>query len=281
VQAVVVEMRVLPPMITPDVAGRILNGESAVSLDLGLSVSHVTCVDESYDLLDHIVSAEDLRLIAGKENAVYFPEEGHLYQVAVAGGRYYKLVPTTGAPTLEIDGVRMHRTKDTTPDADTDEKLEVLGLSGGRVLDTCMGLGYTAIESLKRGAETVVTVEREPSVVRVAQMNPWSNQLFDGNISLILGDSFHTIDALPTGFFDWAIHDPPRLTHAGALYSEEFYNKLYRVMAEGAKLFHYTGEPRSRYRSVDLQKGVQRRLRAAGFKATEYHPGVMGITCEK
>jgi predicted methyltransferase len=274
-------MRKLPPMITPDVAGRILKGETELSLDLGLSSSKVVRVGESYDLLGYIVSEEDLRLVAAKENAVYFPEDGQLYQVAVAGSRYYKLVPTAGAPTLEIDGVRMHRTKETTPDADTDEKLEILGLAEGRVLDTCMGLGYTAIGSLRRGAEVVVTVEREPSVVRVAQMNPWSSQLFEGGISPLLGDSFHTIDSLPTGFFDYAIHDPPRLTHAGALYSEEFYSKLYKVMAEGARLFHYTGEPRSRYRGVDLQKGVQKRLRAAGFKATEYHPSVMGITCEK
>jgi predicted methyltransferase len=274
-------MMKLPPMITPEVAKRILNGETNVSLDLGLSSSRVARVGESYDLLGYMVSGEDLKQVAGKENAVYFPEGDQLYQVAVAGERYFKLVPTAGAPTLEIDGVRMHRTKETTPDADTKEKLEALGLAGGRVLDTCMGVGYTAIGALSRGADVVVTVEREPSVVRVAQMNPWSSQLFEGGISLLLGDSFHTIDALPTGFFDWAIHDPPRLTHAGALYSEEFYGKLYRVMAEGARLFHYTGEPRSRYRGVDLQKGVQKRLRAAGFKVTEYHPGVMGVTCEK
>ena len=271
----------LPPIITPEIAGRILGSDLKVSLDLGLSISEVTRVGESYELLGHIVSSEDLKVVAGKENAVYFPDEGRLYQVAVAGGRYYKLVPTAGAPTLEIDGVRMHRTKETTPDEDTEEKLEALGLTGGRVLDTCMGLGYTAIGALKRKAETIITVEREPSVIRIAQMNPWSSQLFEGNISLLLGDSFHTIDALPSDYFDWVIHDPPRLTHAGSLYSEEFYKKLYRVMSEGARLYHYTGEPRSKYRGVDLQKGVQRRLRVAGFKATEYHSGVMGVTCEK
>jgi uncharacterized protein len=89
------------------------------------------------------------------------------------------------------------------------------------------------------------------------------------------------VDAIPSGFFDWVIHDPPRLTHAGNLYSEEFYAKLYGAMTGGGRLFHYTGEPRSRYRGVDLQKGVRRRLRAAGFRGAEYHPGVMGVTCEK
>ncbi len=164
---------------------------------------------------------------------------------------------------------------------DTEDKLRVLGIDGGRCLDTCMGLGYTAIGALDRGAEVVVSIEREPPVVRVAQMNPWSSHLFDGEIRLLLGDSFYVVDSLPLEFFDWVIHDPPRLTHAGELYSEEFYKKLFRVMAAGGKLFHYTGEPRSRYRGVDLQRGVQRRLKAVGFIGMEYHTGVMGITCEK
>jgi len=268
-------------MITAEVARKILGGETRVSLDLGLTVSDVSLDGGSYSLLGHVVSPEDLREVAGRENAVFFPEGGSLYQVAVAAGRYYKLMPTSGAPTLEIDGVRMHRTKETTPDVDTEEKLDALGLKGGRAFDTCMGLGYTAIGALERGAEVVVSVEREPPAIRVAEMNPWSRRLFDGGVSLLLGDSFFTIDSLPSEYFEWVIHDPPRLTHAGALYSEEFYTKLFRVMADGGRLFHYTGEPRSRYRGVDLQRGVQRRLRAAGFRGTEYHPGVMGVTCEK
>jgi hypothetical protein len=268
-------------MITPDVAGRIIDGERRVSLDLGLSISEVEVSEETVDLAGYDAKLDDLREIARKEDSVFFPENGSFYQVAISSGGFYKLFPTTGAPTIEIDGVRMHRTKETTPDKDTDEKLGVLGVHGGRVLDTCMGLGYTAIGALSMGAEVVVSVEREPPVVRVAQMNPWSSRLFEGEIRLLLGDSFSIVDSLPERFFDWVIHDPPRLTHAGELYSEEFYRKLYRVMAGGGRLFHYTGEPRSRYRGVDLQRGVQRRLRAAGFRGMEYHPGVMGITCLK
>ncbi len=268
-------------MITPEVARKILDGETDVSLDLGLSVSKVFQYGDCFDLLSHKVSYADLRDISERENAVFFPDNGSVYQVAVADGGFFKLVPTEGAPTLEIDGIRMHRTKDTTPNADTSQKLEVLGLKGGKVLDTCMGLGYTAIGASSFGAETVVSVERQLQVIRVAQMNPWSRRLFEGDISLLLGDSFYTIDSLPYDFFDWVIHDPPRLTHAGSLYSEEFYTKLFRVMARDGRLFHYTGEPRSRYRGVDLQKGVQRRLRAVGFRATEYHSSVMGVTCEK
>jgi predicted methyltransferase len=268
-------------MITAEVADRILCGVRRISLDLGLSDSEITVTHNMADLLGHMVKLDDLREITTKKNAVFFPDGCSLFQVAISSGRFYKLVPTAGAPTLEIDGIRMHRTKNTTPDLDVKEKLDVLGIHGGRTLDTCMGLGYTAIGALDRGADVVVSVERESPVVRVAQMNPWSSRLFDSEINLLLGDSFQYVDTLPPGFFDWVIHDPPRLTHAGELYSEEFYRKLYRVMKFGGRLFHYTGEPRSHYRGVDLQRGVQRRLKTAGFKRAEYHVDVMGITCEK
>jgi predicted methyltransferase len=274
-------LKSIPPMITADVARQIISGTSKVSFDLGLTVSDVCIEGGKANLLGHIVSVKDLEDVAGRENAVFFPEGSSMYQVAVSSDRFYKLVPTSGAPTLEIDGVRMHRTKEVTPDKDAEEKLKVLQLKKGRVLDTCMGLGYTAIGALARGAEVVVSVEREPPVIRVAEMNPWSRRLFGGEISLLLGDSYQIVDALPIGLFDWVIHDPPRLTHAGTLYSEKFYSKLYHVMNDDGRLFHYTGKPRSKYRGVDLQRGVQERLRAVGFRGIEYHPDIMGITCEK
>jgi hypothetical protein len=268
-------------MITAEVARQIIGGARRVSVDLGLTVSDVYVEGDAFNLLGHIVTIKDLEEVAERENAVFFPEGSSIYQVAVSSARFYKLVPTARAPTLEIDGVRMHRTKEMTPDKDAEEKLHVLGLKRGRVLDTCMGLGYTAIGALAREAEIVVSVEREPPVFRVTEMNPWSRCLFGGEVSLLLGDSYQIVDALPIGFFDWVIHDPPRLTHAGNLYSEEFYSKLYRVMAKDGRLFHYTGEPGSKYRGVDLQRGVQRRLREVGFRGSEYHPDTMGIICEK
>jgi predicted methyltransferase len=274
--------RILPPLLTADSAERILSGNHKVSLDLGLSEIKVTVEDNIVILnADFHISIDDLRTIKKKQNAVFFPDGDMVYQVAISDRRFYKLMPTDGAPTLEIDGVRMHRTKDTQPELDTADKLEALGLSGGKVLDTCMGLGYTAVNALSCGGEVVVTMEQESAVVKIAELNPWSRRLFGGEINILLGDSFFAIDSFPQEYFDWVIHDPPRLSHAGNLYSEKFYSKLHKIMAQGARLFHYTGEPRSRYRRVDLQKGVQRRLRRAGFKSTTYHPGVMGITCEK
>jgi len=89
------------------------------------------------------------------------------------------------------------------------------------------------------------------------------------------------LDALPQGFFDYVVHDPPRLTHAGHLYGMEFYAKLFRILRRGGKLFHYTGEPGSRRRRIDLRRGVMHRLRQAGFENTVYHENVRGVTCRK
>jgi predicted methyltransferase len=272
----------IPPLLTNSTARRIMEGAGSVSLDLGLSETTFS-YDGSWATLGYggRISRVNLEKIASREGAVFFPEGDGVYQVAVTDGRHhFKLLPTTGAPTLEIDGVRMHRTMGTDPWADARQKLTALDLRGGRVLDTCMGLGYTAIGSLERGAEAVVSIERQVPVFRIAQMNPWSRRLSELQ-GLFHGDAFLTVDSLPNGFFDWVVHDPPRLTHAGELYSGEFYTKLLRVMAAGGRLFHYTGVPGSRHRGVDLQRGVQRRLRAAGFRNTEYHTQVMGVTCEK
>ena len=65
------------------------------------------------------------------------------------------------------------------------------------------------------------------------------------------------------------------------LYSGEFYARLFRVLREGGKVFHYTGEPGSRYRRVDLRRGVMRRLRQAGFTDAAYVREVFGVVCEK
>jgi len=271
----------VPPIITPDTAKTLLEGKTRVSLDLGLTETTVNQTETGWPLPGgETVDRETLQKISEKEDSAYFVVPEGVFQVAVAGKHFYKLVPTGRAPTLEIDGVRMHRTSGTSPDQDTGAKLDVLGLDSGRVLDTCMGLGYTAIEAARRGAELVVTVELEPQVVRVALMNPWSTPLFTGeDIHKLIGDTYTVASILPKSFFEYIIHDPPRHDHAGHLYGLDYYKRLHRLMAPGGRMFHYTGEPRSRYRGVNLQRGVSRRLREAGFTGTRYHPEVMGVTC--
>jgi predicted methyltransferase len=268
-------------MLTSVQAKAILEGKNEVSLDLGLSKTRVEPTDGGY-ILDkgEFIDTESLEKIAENDGAAYFVENKTVFMAATSGKHFYKLIPTAGAPTIEIDGIRMHRTKDTTPDRDAKEKLEILGLSGGNVLDTCMGLGYTAIQSVKRGAFRVVSVEFEPNVLRISQINPWSRELYTSDlIHKIIGDSFNVVDSFPSSFFDYIIHDPPRHSMAGHLYGQEFYNKLAHVIKPGGRMFHYTGEPRSRYRKVNIHTGVKQRLSNAGFTNIDYHPAVMGFTC--
>ena len=271
-----------PPLLTAGVARELLGGALHVSLDLGLSEVGVEHVAGGVLLPDgHLVGRGDLEKVTDQEGAVFFPRDGILLQVAMAGDHFFKLLPTEGAPTIEIDGVRMHRTRRTTPDADAGLKLEALGVGGCRVLDTCAGLGYTALGAVGRGAELVVSVELRPEVLRIAELNPWSGGLIGGDVHLLMGDVFHIVEAFPDGFFDCVIHDPPTFSHAGHLYGGEFYSRLSRVLRPGGRLFHYTGEPGSRFRGVNLRRGVMERLRRAGFRGLRWDDRVLGVYGER
>jgi predicted methyltransferase len=268
-------------MITSEIAKKLLSGEHTVSLDLGISKTTVRQTKGEYFLTEiETVKITDLKKIAQDQRSIYFVDNKNVFMAATADTHFYKLSKTTGAPTLEIDGIRMHRTKNTTPDKDTEEKLKLLGVNSGNVLDTCMGLGYTAIRAHEHGANFVTTIENEPNVIKIAILNPWSNNLFnEPSIHKILGDVFYVIDTFPTDLFDTIIHDPPRHGSAGHLFSQEFYHKLARVIKTGGKIFHYTGEPRTRYRGVNIRRGIKERLNIAGFVKIIYHPIVRGFTC--
>lgn len=273
----------LPPMLTSKQAKAILAGKTEVSLDLGLSKTQIKQTECGYSLSKgESIDVESLEKIAKNDGNAYFVDAKSVFMAATSGKHFYKLVPTAGAPTLEIDGIRMHRTKDTTPDRDAKDKLKILGIQSGTVLDTCMGLGYTAIHAIRNGASHVISIEYEPNVLRISKINPWSQELYSHpDIHKIIGDSFHVADALPTNLFDYIIHDPPRHSSAGHLYGQEFYDKLSRLIKPRGRMFHYTGEPRSRYRKVNIHTGVKRRLTKAGFKDIKYHPVVMGFTCTR
>ncbi|MCX8178583.1 MAG: hypothetical protein N3D75_02000 [Candidatus Aenigmarchaeota archaeon] len=69
--------------------------------------------------------------------------------------KFYKLVETENWPTVVISGIRMHRTEKIDPKKDSFLKLKSLGKIKGRVLDTCCGLGYTAILSSKKSLPSI------------------------------------------------------------------------------------------------------------------------------
>jgi predicted methyltransferase len=248
---------------------------------LGITETTVKQVQGEYFLnTTETVKVTDLKKIAQDQRSIYFVYNKKVFMAATADTHFYKLSKTTGAPTLEIDGIRMHRTKNTSPDKDSDEKIKLLDIKCGYVLDTCMGLGYTAIRAREQGANFVTTIENEPNVIKIALLNPWSINLFNEPcIHKIIGDSFYAIDAFPTDLFDTIIHDPPRHGSAGHLLGLEYYHKLARVIRNGGKMFHYTGEPRARYRGVNIRRGIKKRLGMAGFMKIVYHPLVRGFTC--
>jgi len=254
-----------------------------ISLDLGISKQKIS-FNSDYVIFPNgsRIFNDDLKKILKKENNVFFIEDEKIFTIAISNNNYYKLVPTNGAPTLEINGIRMHQSKHLTPDIDTKNKIDVLNLSGGKVLDTCTGLGYTAIEAIKRNAEFVITIENDHIVYFIALKNPWSQKLFKTNsIHKILGDSYQIIDIFPNDFFDYIIHDPPRISIAGYLYSNKFYQKMYKKLKVEGRIFHYTGKPKSISHKVNLSKGIINRLKKIGFKEIIYHDEVMGITCNK
>ncbi|CCC82327.1 predicted methyltransferase [Thermoproteus tenax Kra 1] len=194
---------------------------------------------------------------------IYVYESGWR-QLSIAGEHFYKLcVYRRGwAPTLMINGITMHSVLENPLDV-TKRKVKYVR---GRVFECCTGLGYTAIESLARGAKYVLTVEADPNVLLLASYNPYSRGLFGDRIDVELCDVMDFVKALRGASFDYIIHDPPRLSHSTqALYSEQLYTEYKRIVRRGGGLFHYTGSTGSKYRGISVWKGVAERLRYSGF----------------
>jgi len=195
------------------------------------------------------------------------------------GGKFYKLLPELG--TIEINGVRMHQTARLTPTQDAEKRARLAGVrSGQNVLDVCTGLGYSAIAAAERGAR-VTSVEVDENVLELAKQNPLSKKLFENpRIKIIVGNALQEVNEFDDGEFDAVLHDPPRFSFAGELYSLAFYKQLFRVLKKGGKLFHYTGKPREK-RGKGIRAGVARRLAEAGFKKIEWNEETLGFTAVK
>jgi len=205
-------------------------------------------------------------------------EDGELLKLALFDGGFYKLRVFNGVPILEIDGLRMHLVKEFKTPLDYSKQVvkELRIKKGDFVLDTCMGLGYTAIEANSAGA-SVTTCEISRAVLTLAQWNPWSQMLF-GNpgITLLEGDVSEQIKKMDAGSFDAVIHDPPRFSKAGQLYSLEFYKHLHRVMKPGGRLFHYAGSVgKEKGRRIDEE--VEKRLKEAGFSKIKKIRNLQGL----
>ncbi len=210
-----------------------------------------------------------------KERTIYYWSGEQFEPIARYTTSLIKLVPTQwGAPTFEIDGIKMLPTLRISPYEDARQKVGSIEPHAKRILDTCGGLGYFAAWCLEGGAAQVQSFEKNPSVMWLRSLNPWSPQPSE-RLSLTLGDIAEQIGSLPNGSFDAVLHDPPRFGIAGELYSQTFYDELARVLKRRGKLFHYTGTPNKLTSGRDVPNEVANRLRRAGFLTKLTADGVL------
>lgn len=238
-----------------------------------------------------------MRFLTRKDGREYFHDDkfifvkegNEVFKLAVFDKNFYKLRLFKGVPVLEIDGLRMNLVKEFKSPLDYPREIAKLLFKTktgnrkckfGSCLDTCTGLGYTAIEA-SRHARNVVTCEINQAVLSLAQWNPWSADLFENNqTEVIQGDISSEIKEMKSNCFDAVIHDPPRFSKAGNLYSLEFYPDLFRVMKKGARLFHYVGSV-GKGKRRRIHDEVAKRLKKAGFRNVRFVKRLQGLVCNK
>jgi predicted methyltransferase len=218
-----------------------------------------------------------------KDRTIYHWTGASFEPIARYAGSLIKLVPTEwGAPTFEIDGIKMLPTARVSPFEDAGRKVGLIEPAGKQILDTCGGLGYFAAWCLRGHARHVDSFEKNPDVVWLRSLNPWSPENADAaaakaSLKMTTGDIVEQIAAVPAGAYDAVLHDPPRFGIAGELYSQAFYDELARVLKRRGKLFHYTGTPNKLTTGRDVPNEVATRLRRASFSTERSGDGVLAV----
>ncbi len=243
------------------------------SLDLGRSTEAVEAGRDCWSWRGRRYPYAD----ACRERTIYFWDGSGFRPVSRFAGSLIKLVPTEwGAPTFEIDGIKMLPTARVSPYEDASRKVALVEPRAKVVLDTCGGLGYFAAWCLAGQAARVISFEKNPEVIWLRGINPWSPPP-GGALELEVGDVSREIDRIPDASVDAVLHDPPRFGIAGELYSEAFYQQLARVLRRRGRLFHYTGAPNAVSRGRDLPGEVAARLRRAGFEVRAALDGLLAV----
>lgn len=220
-----------------------------------------------------------------KDRTIYYWTGERFEPIARFTTSLIKLVPTEwGPPTFEIDGIKMLPTAQVSPYVDAERKVALIQPRGKVILDTCGGLGYFAAWCLQGQAAQVLSYEKNPDVIWLRSLNPWSPEggntfgaELDRRLKLTQGDIAEEIVSLPNASVDAILHDPPRFGIAGELYSQAFYDHLARVIKRKGKLFHYTGTPNKVSSGRDLPNEVAKRLRQAGFTTELNGDGVLAV----
>lgn len=212
-----------------------------------------------------------------KDRTIYYWTGETFEPVSRFTNSLIKLVPTGwGTPTFEIDGIKMLVSAQVSPWADAERKVGLIQPRGKVVLDTCGGLGYFAAWCLLGQAAKILSFEKNPDVIWLRSLNPWSPQS-DVRLSLTQGDIAGQIVTMPAASVDAILHDPPRFGIAGELYSQVFYDQMARVIRRKGRLFHYTGTPNRLSSGRDVPNEVANRLRKAGFVAELNGDGVVAV----
>jgi predicted methyltransferase len=215
-------------------------------------------------------------LTSCKDRTIYYWTGADFQPAARYTHSLIKLVPTEwGPPTFEIDGIKMLPTAQISPFADAERKVALIRPHGKVVLDTCGGLGYFASWCLRAQAAQVHSYEKNPDVIWLRTLNPWSPEPNAPRLVLENADVSQAISGLASRSFDAVLHDPPRFGIAGELYSQAFYDQLARVLKPGGMLFHYTGTPNKLTSGRDVPNEVAKRLRIAGFTTELHGDGVL------
>ncbi|WP_158882384.1 MnmC family methyltransferase [Rhodanobacter sp. L36] len=270
------------PLFTRDVAESMLAArdggarEWTGSLDLGMSSDHAWLDADAW----HWRGQQLPYPSALKDRTIYYFDGDDYAPVSRFSGSLIKLVPTEwGAPTFEIDGIKMLPTSKESPFEDARRKVALIEPRGKVVLDTCGGLGYFAACCIEAGAACIHSFEKNADVLWLRTLNPWSPDpeapSNRGRLQLAHADVSQAVLQIADASVDALLHDPPRFGIAGELYSQAFYDQLARVLRRGGRLFHYTGSPNKLTSGRDVPREVAKRLEKAGFKAQLALDGVL------
>ena len=248
------------------------------SLDLGRSTGHASLEPDTWLWRDQRYPYPSTL----KDRTIYYWDGSEFAPLSRYAGSLIKLVPTEwGAPTFEIDGIKMLPTSKESPVADARRKVALVEPHGKVVLDTCGGLGYFAACCLEAGAVRIHSFEKNADVLWLRTLNPWSPDpdapASGGRLQLAHADVSQAIAQIADASVDALLHDPPRFGIAGELYSQAFYDQLARVLRRGGRLFHYTGSPNKLTSGRDVPREVAKRLEKAGFKAQLALDGVLAM----
>jgi hypothetical protein len=231
-----------------------------ISLDLGLMMQDL--------VLEHGLvlapSGEELSMPALKkdEKICFFWQDNEFKRIRFMGeetGMIYELVETAGRPMLKVSATPFHKW-------DFIKRIEADGPTG-MVLDAGTGLGYTAIAAA-RTAKHVITVEVDPHVLQVQELNPWSRPLIAPNIEQVHDDIAVYIRKFPPAAFDTVILDGGTPRSSGEFFSQSQYNQVRRVLKKSGKLYHYLPD-KGVTKGRDFPAEVIKRLKKAGFKEVQ------------